>query len=160
MKTAVIYYSLEGNMDFIAQQIGKNAEVDLYRLKPQKEYPTGKISKYVVGGKSAKFGECPELINPAIDLSKYETVIIGTPIWADTLAPPLNTFFRDYDITGKKIVLIATHRGGGADKCFEKMKTHLASNQILGNFDFLEPKQQQDKNINEKLAQISKLIGA
>ncbi len=160
MKTAVIYYSLEGNMDLIAQEIGKNEAVDLYRLKLQKEYPTGKISKYVIGGKSAKFGECPKLINPTIDLSKYEAVIIGTPIWADTLAPPLNTFLADYDITGKKIILVATHRGGGADKCFEKIKSRLTGNQILDSFDFLEPKQQQDKNIDEKLARISKLIGA
>lgn len=67
MKTAVIYYSLEGNMDFIAQQIGKNAEVDLYRLKPQKEYPTGKISKYVVGGKAPNLGSVRNLsIRPSI----------------------------------------------------------------------------------------------
>jgi len=160
MKTAVIYYSLEGNMDLIAQEIGKNEAADLYRLKPQKEYPTGKISKYVVGGKSAKFGECPKLVNPSIDLSKYEALVIGTPIWADTLAPPLNTFLADYEITGKKIILVATHRGGGAGKCFEKMKALLSGNEILDNFDFKEPKQQMDENMDQKIEKIRKLIEA
>lgn len=160
MNTAVIYYSLEGNMDLIARKIGENEAVNLYRLKPQKEYPTGKISKYVVGGKSAKFGECPKLVNSTIDLSKYETLIIGTPVWADTLAPPLNTFFADYPITGKKIILMATHKGGGADKCFDKMRAMLAGNEILGSFDFKEPKQQIDESMDEKIEKIKALIEA
>ena len=116
MNTAVIYYSLEGNMDLIARKIAENVAVDLIRLMPRKEYPTGKISKYFWGGKSVTFGERPKLTNPTIDLEPYEVLVIGTPIWAGTWTPPLNTFLHDYSITGKKIILTATHLGGGADK--------------------------------------------
>ena len=41
MRTAVIYYSLEGNMDCVAQKIGENGTTDLYRLIPKTEYLTG-----------------------------------------------------------------------------------------------------------------------
>lgn len=112
----------------------------------------------MVGGKSAKFGDCPKLINPQIDLTKYETLIIGTPIWAGTVTPPLNTFFQDYSIIGKKIILIATHLGGGADKCFEKMKASLKGNTIIGTFQFKEPLQQRDDQFVKKIAQIHELI--
>jgi len=160
MNTAVIYYSLEGNMDLIARTIGENEAVDLFRLIPQKKYPTGKISKYFWGGKSVTFGERPKLANQTIDLEQYEVLVIGTPIWAGTLAPPLNTFLHDYSIIGKKIILTATHLGGGADKCFEKMKASLNGNTIIGAFQFKEPLQQMDDNIDEKIEKIRTLIEA
>ena len=158
MNTAVIYYSLEGNMDLVARKIAENVAVDLIRLMPRKEYPTGKMSKYFWGGKSVTFGERPKLTNPTIDLEPYELLVIGTPIWAGTWTPPLNTFLHDYSITGKKIILMATHLGGGADKCFEKMKITLKGNTIIGAFEFKEPLQQMDEHIDAKIAKIRTLI--
>ena len=158
MNTAVIYYSLEGNLDLVARKIAENVAVDLIRLMPRKEYPTGKISKYFWGGKSVTFGERPKLTNPTIDLEPYELLVIGTPIWAGTWTPPLNTFLHDYSITGKKIILMATHLGGGADKCFEKMKITLKGNTIIGAFEFKEPLQQMDEHIDAKIAKIRTLI--
>lgn len=158
MKTAIIYYSLEGNMDYIAKRISIDNAADLYRLIPKKEYPTGKVSKFVWGGKSATFGEKPALVNEKIDLDKYDTLIIGSPVWAGTTAPPLNSFFEDYSISGKNIFLIATCGGGSTDKLFAKMKSHLNENEIKGTYTFVEPLHSQDKSINEKISQIRALI--
>lgn len=158
MKTLIVYYSLEGNMDLVAKSIAAEQAAELFRLIPSKEYPTGKVSKYVWGGKSATFGEKPKLSNDAIDLEPYEVVIIGTPVWASTMAPPLNTFLGDYDLRDKKIILLATHRGGSADKCFAKMKENLSDNQIIGVFDFTEPKDNRDAQMDRKIQEIRKLI--
>jgi Flavodoxins len=158
MKTAIIYYSLEGNMDYIAKRIGDETEADLYRLVPKKEYPTGKISKFFWGGKSVTFGEKPELLNDSINLDDYDTLIIGSPIWAGTFAPPLNTFFHNYKINSKNIILVATHSGGGGEKCFTKIKQLLNDNTILGAFDFQDPARSKDANIDHKLNQIKKLL--
>jgi hypothetical protein len=103
MNTAVIYYSLQGNMDLVARKIGENEAVDLFRLIPQKKYPTGKISKYLWGGKSVTFGERPKLTNPTIDLDHYEVLVIGTPIWAGTWTPPLIPFFTITALSGKRL---------------------------------------------------------
>ena len=158
MKTAIIYYSLEGNMDYIAKRIANDKTADLYKLIPKKAYPTGKVSKYVWGGKSATFSERPELTNEKIDLVKYDTLIIGSPVWAGTTAPPLNSFFADYSISGKNIILIATCGGGSTEKLFAKMRSHLNENEIKGTFTFIEPLHSQDASINEKINQIRDLI--
>ncbi|KNZ41294.1 flavodoxin family protein [Acetobacterium bakii] len=158
MKTAIIYYSLEGNMDSIAQKIGSAHTADLYRLIPQKEYPTGRISKYFWAGKSATFGEKPKLVNETIDWEKYDTLIIGGPVWAGTFAPPIHTFLKDYSIRGKQIILIATHAGGGADKCFAKMKEYLKDNVIVETFQFVNPLTVKDPGTDKSIEKIQKLI--
>jgi len=158
MKTAFIYYSLEGNMDYIAKRIASDNTVDLYRLIPKKDYPTGKVSKYVWGGKSATFGEKPPLANEKIDLEKYDTLIIGTPVWAGTITPPLNSFFSDYSISGKNIILVATSASGNAEKCFAKMKAHLVDNVIKGTFQFTNPLVSHDVSSDEKINRIRELL--
>ena len=59
MKTAVVYYSLEGNTEFTANIIAETLDSDIIKLEPKKAYPTGKISKFVWGGKSAMMSETP-----------------------------------------------------------------------------------------------------
>jgi len=158
MKTAVIYYSLEGNMDYIAKRIASDNAADLCKLVPKKEYPTGKISKFFWGGKSVTFGERPKLVNEEIDLKKYDTLIIGSPIWAGTFTPPINSFFHDYIVSGKNIILVATHSGGGADKCFAKMKERLKDNVLIKTFQFENPLLLQDAITDEKIKEIRQLI--
>ncbi|WKY48130.1 flavodoxin [Eubacteriaceae bacterium ES3] len=158
MKTLIVYFSHEGNMDLVARNIAANQAAELYRLIPSKEYPTGKVSKYVWGGKSATFAEKPRLTNEAIDLKPYEVIIIGTPVWASTVAPPLNTFFSDYQFSDKKIILLATHRGGSPKKCLAKMEENLSDNEIIGSFEFTEPKDNQGPQFDEKIQQIRQLI--
>lgn len=159
MKTAIIYYSLEGNMEYIAKKIAKDNIVDMIKLVPSKEYPTGKFSKYFWGGKSVTFGEKPKLLNDKIILEQYDTLIIGTPIWSGTFTPPLNTFLHDYKIYGKKIILVATHAGGDPSRCFTKMKEFLKDNNILTTIAFKNPINSQDKSeVEEKINDIKLIL--
>ena len=92
MKTAIVYYSLEGNTKFAAEKMAAALGADLISLVPVKEYPTGNVSKYFWGGKSAVFRAHPKLEPYRFKAEEYELVIIGSPIWASTYAPPLRTF--------------------------------------------------------------------
>jgi flavodoxin len=151
MKTAVIYYSLEGNTKYTAEKIAAKLGAALIRLIPVKEYPTGKVSKYFWGGKSATFGEAPRLEPYRFDISQYDLVILGTPIWAGTFAPPLRTFIRENKLTGKKIALFACCSGGAAEKCFEQLKKEAGDCTIVSTLRLIDPlkgmKVEDDKNI-------------
>ena len=153
MKTVVIFYSLEGNTKCIAEVIAKELQADLLELKTKKVFPSSGIKKYIWGGKSVVLKELPELINKNIDLSTYDNIVIGTPIWAGTYAAPFNTFVKQYKFTGKKIALFACHAGGGADKCFKMFKEALTENQYIGEIDFVDPLK---KNKQENLQKATK----
>jgi len=153
MKAVIIYFSLEGSTDSAARLIAEKTGADLIRLIPEKQLPAGNFQKYFWGGKSAVFNEKPKLANGPIDLTVYDTVIIGTPVWAGTLTPPVLTFLTDNPFKDKKIFLFACHSGGGAQKCFAKLTARLDGNSVLGTAEFIETaRDKEGKNAREMSA--------
>jgi len=80
----------------------------------------------------------PELLPLDINPNEYDVLFIGTPVWAWTYAPALNTFFSTCLLSNRRIALFCCH-GGGKGGIFDKMKAALRGNQILGQIDFREP---------------------
>jgi len=151
MKKLIVYYSLEGNTELVAGKIQKNLEADVIRLIPKKEYPKGGFKKYFWGGKSATFGDEPKLEEYSFVADDYDVIIIGTPIWAGTFAPPIKTFLADNIISGKDIYLFACSGGGPVDKCFDKIKNILKDNQIVDTINFVDPLKKENENMDEKI---------
>lgn len=156
MKAAVIYYSLEGNTEFIAKMIAQEANAELIQLKTIKEYPKKGFMKFFKGGMSVLFHQKPELQNKSIHLEKFDALIIGSPIWAGTYAPAIHSFLSSYDIKNKTIYLYACHGGGGADKYYAKMKKRLQGNIVAGTIDFVEPLKGNQEEIKKRIADFSK----
>jgi flavodoxin len=152
MSTLVVYFSFTGSTKFVAEKIAETIGADITELKTSKNYPTEGFRKYFWGGKSVIFGDEPKLINDPIDLNKYETIIIGTPIWAGSFTPPIKSFINQNKIQGKRIALFASHAGGGAQKCFTKLKKELSGNEFLCEIDFVEPKKSLEENLSKAVS--------
>ena len=151
MKSVVVYFSLEGTTHLVAKMIAERAGADLIRLEPEKEYQRSGIGKYFHGGKSVIFNEKPKLLNENLNLDEYDTVIIGTPIWAGSCTPPINTFLSENIIKDKSIFLFVTRRGGDTEKCFAKMKEKLTRNQIKGTSEFNGVNKMSAKELDDKV---------
>jgi len=151
MKSAVIYYSLDGHTRFIADLIAGETGADVFELKPVKETAKAGFRKYFWGGASVIFSEKPKLKNPLPDLKDYDLIIIGTPIWAGGFAPPVNTFLSNCTLQGKKLAFFACSASGDAKKCFDKMEKLLKNNDVVGTIDFVNPSAQGDTEIHTKL---------
>ncbi|MCH5304733.1 MAG: flavodoxin family protein, partial [Ruminococcus sp.] len=61
MKTAIVYYSMSGNTEFIAKKIADKISADLIKIEPEKAYPSKGLRKFIWGGKSAFMGDTPKL---------------------------------------------------------------------------------------------------
>ena len=151
MKTLIVYYSLEGNTDYAAKLIAEATGADLLCLEPVKAYPTGKVSKFIWGGKSAVMSETPELRPYAFDAAAYGRIIFGFPVWASTIAPPLRTFIRSNALKGKKIAAFACQTASGAEKAFVKLKDELGIDALEAELTLLDPKIKPDPANEEKL---------
>lgn len=156
MRAAVIYYSLEGNTEFIARMIAEEAKAKMFKLETRKEFPTKGFKKFFVSGGSVLFHRKPELKEESFNLEAYDTLIIGSPIWAGTYASPLNTFLSLNEIKNKTIYLFACHGSGDADKYYSKMKERLHGNIIADTIDFLEPIKKDKCEIAKKVSQFCK----
>ncbi|SES91453.1 flavodoxin family protein [Anaerobranca gottschalkii] len=157
LKTLVIFYSFEGNTKFIAQTIAEKLGADILELKPEEEIKTKGFMKYVWGGSQVVMGKMPKLKPFDKDPQDYDLLIIGTPVWAWTYTPPLNTFFNTTKIVGKKIALFSCHGGQNA-KTFEKMEKALQGNEIIARQDFFEPLRDKEGNRKKVLSWIDAII--
>ena len=158
MKTAVIYYSLEGNTRHVAEKIAARLGADLIPLVPVKEYPTGKFGKYFWGGKSATFGEAPRLEPYRFDQSQYDLVILGTPIWAGTFAPPLRSFIRANRLTRRKVALFACCSGGSTDKCFEQLKKESGDCTVVSTLRLVDPLKGMPAEMDKEIADFCAIL--
>ena len=86
---------MEGNSHFIAGKMAEKISADTLRLVPQKAYVDKGFAKFIWGGKSAVMAEKPKLMPYSVDFSLYDEIIIGFPIWASTITPPIRTFVCD-----------------------------------------------------------------
>ncbi len=137
-KAIVIYYSLEGNTDYIAQAVAEGASAELLRLHQQKEIsPTGLI-RYVTGGKLAATKGLPALAETLPDLSDVEYVFLGTPVWASTFAPALRTFISQEKLVGKKIACFICY-AGNAGRVEQELKQLCPEAQFMGSIGFKDP---------------------
>ena len=142
MKKLIVYYSLEGNTEYIAQLLAERTAADIVKLVPVKAYSSKGFSKFFWGGKSALMEEQPKLEPYSIDWSAYDEVVIGFPVWAGTITPPIRTFVCDNAevLKEKKITAFACQAGSGAEKAFEKLKDLIGAKEFTAKAVFTDPK--------------------
>jgi len=156
MKKLVIFYSLNNNTKFIAEKFSRGIGADILELKPEKEIPRKEPKQHISGGKQVINKETPRLQKYDINLADYDTLIIGTPVWAFTFTPPVRTFFRENSIKNKKIILFCTYdlfKG----MVFGNMKKELEGNQIIDEIGFKNVLKKQEEN-TKKLQQFIEII--
>ena len=158
MKTIIVYYSFEGNTDFLVNALAETIGAETLELKPIKEHKSKGVSKYVWGGYQAVMKKKPDLKPYDFKASDYDRIIIASPVWAGTFAPPLRTFFDTEDLIAKKVVFFFTHEGGKG-KTKEHFEEILADNHILGSLDLTTRKTDKEENKKRLLQWASRLEG-
>ncbi|MDP8215739.1 MAG: hypothetical protein P9L98_00220 [Candidatus Kaelpia imicola] len=129
MKAVIIFYSFTGNTrkvafaikDFLIQQ---SIEVESLELKPEVE-----SKSFIKQASQSLFAMKVKLSGEDMpDLSIYDYIFLGTPVWAFAPAPALRSFIQDCEtLRGKKICLFATYGSGlGKKKCLDKMESLLS----------------------------------
>ncbi len=155
MRTAIVYYSMHGNVRYVSEKVAKELGADLIELVPVKAYPDKGAMQFIWGGSAVTFKKKPELEPYTFNASDYDLVIIGTPVWASNFTPPLRTFFENNDLTGKKIAVIATSAGGDSAKCVEAVKAAAKADSLAAVLSLTDPK---DKPSDENEKQIAAFI--
>lgn len=157
-KTLIVYYSLEGNTEYAACMISEIGGFDMLRLVPVKKYPDKGFRKFFWGGKSAVMAETPELEHYEFQAEKYGRIIIGFPVWAGNVTPPIRTFVRDSDLRGKKVAVFACESGAGAEKAFDKLKAALKIDHFEAELILIDPKAKPDAANEEKIRNFCTLL--
>lgn len=138
MKNLIVYYSYEGNTEELVKGIKKEIDVDILKLELVKEKKIKSLFRFVWGGIEVFMTKKPKLKEYNIDLSKYKNIIIATPCWFGTYAPPINTFLSENKIINKNIYLLVCN-GGNLRHTFDDFEESLKGNNIVSKLDIVYP---------------------
>ena len=116
-KSLTAYFSATGKTAKVAGKLAAAIGADIYEIKPEVKYTKADLnwmnmksrSSVEMNNKSLR----PAIITGDVDVSGYDTVFLGFPIWWYVAPTLINTFLEAYDFSGKKIVLFATSGGSG-----------------------------------------------
>ena len=142
MKNLIVFYSLEGNTEYAADRLKEITGADALKLVPVKAYADKGFAKFFWGGKSAVMAEKPKLEPYSVDLSQYDRVIFGFPVWASNVTPPLRTFIEENraSLAGMKVAAFACQSGGGAPKAFMRLADCIGIEAFEKTAVFIDPK--------------------
>lgn len=116
-KILTAYFSATGTTKKLAQAIAKEAGADLFEIKPAVPYTSADLDWTNKASRSTKEmndpSSRPEIAEKVSDMSQYDTVLIGFPVWWYVAPTIIDTFLESYDFSGKKIAVFATSGGSG-----------------------------------------------
>lgn len=123
MKTLVVYFSrgdenynvgkIEvGNTELLAHEIAAKTGADEFKIEPKEKYPVGYQEAIELATKEREAGARPEYVGE-IDITDYDTIFLGYPIWWDDLPMVVYSFIEKHDFSGKTVIPFNTHEGSG-----------------------------------------------
>jgi len=157
-KILIVYYSLTGNTKFIAEALIDSIEADILELKPIKELKADSSTRFIWGGYQSTMKKKPKLIDFDINPLEYDLIILGTPVWAWNISPPMRSFLSKFDLTSKKVALWMCHAGDGV-KAMNRFKETLKGANIVEIISFQDPlKKDSDEKKEKAIAWIKGIV--
>ena len=134
-KILVAYFSAEaGRTARVAQTIAEASGGDIFEIIPAETYtmkdlnwknPLSRCNREKIGKKDVP------IKNKVENMDEYDLVFLGFPIWYFEAPNVIHTFVKEYDFTGKKIVLFATSGGSDINNTPAKLKPDFNGGEIV-----------------------------
>ena len=130
MKKLLIYYSYTGNGDVVANFL-KEKGVEVRPVKRAKKLPKSFFFGVLTGGFLAGTKHKDKLQEYDRDISKYDEIIIGSPIWNARISSPINRVLTDLDLKDKKLTFIFYAGSGTGDKALKRVNKEYPHAKVI-----------------------------
>ena len=136
LKTIVVYFSLTGNTKFVAEKIAQEFDADLCEIT-DKNFKTGRML-YIKGGMAAMREKLSD-IEVEKSIEYYDLVIVGSPVWAGKIAPPVRTFLVNNNFSDKQLAFFVSIGGDKPQKTFENLKKTTELDAVIEGLGITQP---------------------
>lgn len=123
-----------GNTKIVADYISELTGAAQFEIVTHKYDGMGYNPLIKLAKEEANNGELPEYEGKAPDLSQYDTVFIGGPVWWGTYPQVMFTLFKDINLDGKTVYPFTTHEGSGLASCVSDLKSAFPEADVQKGF--------------------------
>jgi flavodoxin len=127
--TLVVYYSWTGNTKQVAEMIAGNLGAFIEPIVEVKPRKRGWLN-YMRAGFEGMRGMKTMIKKPEKHPEQFDRIIIGSPVWAGGMAPPVRSYLSNHQIPDGKIAVFCTSGGGGNAKVLREMATLVGQSPI------------------------------
>lgn len=121
----ITYFSASGVTKSVAQKMAGENGYDIFEIVPEELYTPADLD-YMDKNSRSTIEMNDRSFRPPIaetcDVSGYDIVAIGFPVWWYTAPTIINTFIESVDLKGKTIKVFCTSGGSGVDKCVNDLQ--------------------------------------
>ena len=134
-KSLVSYFSATGTTAKLARNLTAAVGADIHEIKPEVPYTSedlnwrNKKSRSSVEMQDKSFR--PAIANRVENMDEYDTIYVAFPIWWYVAPTIINTFLEQYDLTGKKIIPVATSGGSGMGNTYAELKGSCVGAELI-----------------------------
>lgn len=111
-----------GTTEYIAEIIRQSVGGDLHLIETKESYPEDFDEVKEKNHDEMEKDYLPPLKESDLDISKYDAVFIGYPVWATDVPQAVLSFLDEYDLSGKTVIPFCTHDGYGAGSSYETVE--------------------------------------
>ena len=123
-----------GNTKIVADYISEITGADQFEIVTHKYDGMAYMPLIELAKKEAADGELPPYEGTAPDLSGYDTVFIGGPVWWGTYPQVMFTLFKDINLDGKTVIPFTTHEGSGLASCASDVRKAFPKAKVTSEF--------------------------
>lgn len=128
----VVFYSRQGHTAKAAEAVVQAAGGRLWEIETDPPYPKDYSGTVEAKKKDEEAGTLPHIAaaSKLPDLSGYDFIFIGSPIWSGDLAYAVKSWLAETDLSNKKVALFVTHQGSGLAKAQESLQALVPKSQF------------------------------
>jgi flavodoxin len=144
-KKLVAYFSVSGVTRGVAKTLSEAVGGELYEIKPKIPYTNEDLdwnnSKSRSSVEMADKSFRPELADKDLDVSPYDVIFLGFPIWWYVAPSIINSFLESYNFAGKTIAPFATSGSSGIGKTVANLKGSVDASTVIKEGKILNGRQ-------------------
>ncbi len=135
MKTLVAYFSASGVTSGVASKLNGLVGGDLFEIVPEEKYSSEDLDWTNNESRSSiemnDPDSRPKISSKVEDISKYDRIFIGYPVWWYTFPRIINTFLEEYDFNGKEVIPFCTSGSSGIGSASSDMAKVIPGAKVL-----------------------------
>ncbi|MBR1919718.1 MAG: hypothetical protein IJ831_08845 [Spirochaetales bacterium] len=135
MKCIVIYYSKSGKTEELAERIAADLSCPKVRIETEESYGNY-VSSIIRAGKELRKGVVSAVRTAVPDLSEYDVILLGYPIWYGSIPSFVSKFIADCNTAGKTIIPFATFTASDISKSVAKLEEICPDAEIKHPFNY------------------------
>ena len=133
-KMIIIYFTRTGNTELFANYIKENIDIASYKINPVTAYPEDYNQMLEVAQNEQSNNARPEIKEPLTNISKYDIILLGYPIWFSHIPNIIITQLESLDLKGKTIYPFNTHGGSGKGSSINDIKQYAKDSEVKEGF--------------------------